>query len=141
MSISVNDSGIVVATARSERADAVDLVRGFMESLAQQDLAAASRGLAAGFRMVISGGHEFAALADFLAFSRKRYAAVRKHIDGIEACEAPVGVSVYLTGTMSGQWLDGTPFERVRFCDRFLVRDARILELHTWSDLAEFRPR
>jgi ketosteroid isomerase-like protein len=141
MNSTINDSGIVVAAGRTERASGVGLVRDFLDALTRRDLAAANASLGGGFRMHVPGGEVCRSLEDFAAFGRKRYAAVRKNIDGIEACDAPVGVAVYACGTMSGQWLDGTSFEGVRYCDRFLVRDGKILEMQEWNDLGEFRPR
>jgi ketosteroid isomerase-like protein len=137
----INDSGIVVAAGRAERAQAVDLVREFLAALAHHDLPLAGRSLGSGFRMQVSGGHVFRTLEEFVAWSAQRNGSVRKGVDSIEACEAPVGVAVYAYGTMSGHWRDGQPFEGVRYCDRFLVRDGHIHELQVWSDMGEFRPR
>ena len=70
------------------------------------------------------------------AFSAARNGPVRKHIDGLEACEAPVGLSVYASGTMSGHWLDGSAFQGVRFCDRLVLRDGLIAEMQVRRDPA-----
>jgi hypothetical protein len=86
-----------------------------------------------------SRGHRFSSLADFIAFGTTRYRDLRKQCDSFEACEAAGGFAVFVRGEMSGSWLDGTPFSRVRWCDRFLVQSGRIVDLETWSDLAETR--
>ncbi len=141
MNVNINDSGIVIGAGRTERAIAIDVVREFIDALSRRDLEAARAYLAPSFTMTVSGNHRFRTLAEFAAFSAARNGPVRKQIDGLEACEAPVGLSVYASGTMSGHWLDGSAFQGVRFCDRFVLRDGLIAEMQVWSDLADFRPR
>ncbi len=141
MSNAISDSGIVVATGRTERAVAVDLVREFIDALSRRDLASARARLAMGFEMTLSGNHSFRTLEDFVAFSRTRNGATHKAVQVIEACEAANGTAVYARGVMSGEWLDGQRFADVRFIDRFMVVEGRIAEMDVWSDMAEFRPR
>lgn len=141
MSLGISDSGIVIGAGRTERAIALDVVRDFLDALGRRDLEAARTVLGPGFVMTVSGNHQFRRLEDFTAFSAARNGPVRKSIDGLEASEAPTGIAVYAMGTMSGTWLDGTPFQGIRYCDRFVLRDGRIVEMQVWSDMAEFRPR
>ena len=135
MNVNINDSGIVIGGGRTERAIAIDVVREFLDALSRRDLEAARAYLAPSFTMTVSGNHRFRTLAEFAAFSAARNGPVRKYIDGLEACEAPVGLSVYASGTMSGHWLDGSglpgravlrPLRAARRADR---RDAG-LERH-----------
>lgn len=135
----LGDGRIVVGTARSERGDAIDLVRRWFDATADRDVAAAAALMAQGPRIVVSGGHRFSALEDFIVWGSTRYAELRKQCDSFEACEAAGGFAVYVRGEMSGRWADGTVFSRVRWCDRFLVQAGRIVDLDTWSDLAESR--
>ena len=44
---------------------------------------------------------------------------------------------VYNTGTLYGEWPDGTPFEGNRYVDRFVVRDGMIVQMDVWNDSAE----
>lgn len=136
---SLGEGRIVVGTARGERGDAIDLVRHWFEASDARDVAAVERLMAPGVRITISGGHRFAAFAEFVAYAGTRYRELRKQCDSFEACEAAGGYAVFVRGEMSGAWADGTPFSRVRWCDRFLVQGGRIVELDTWSDLAETR--
>ena len=46
-------------------------------------------------------------------------------------------VAVYVTGTLHGERPDGTPFEGIRFIDRFEVKAGKILKQDVWNDLAE----
>jgi ketosteroid isomerase-like protein len=141
MNVNINDSGIVIGAGRTERAIAIDVVREFTDALGRRDLEAARAYLAPDFTMSVPGNHRFRTLAEYAAFSAGRNGPLRLQIDGLEACEAPVGLAVYASGTMSGQWLDGSAFHGVRFCDRFVLRNGLIVEMQVWNDLAEFRPR
>lgn len=137
--MSLGDSGIVIGTARSERAEAIDLVRRWFDHLAARDVTAAAALMASPPNLVISGGHRFDSLEAFVAFVSSRYGAVRKHQDSVEACEAPGGFAIYARGDLSGEWSDGRAFSGVRWCDRLLVQSGRITDVQTWSDLAEVR--
>lgn len=141
MGLGISDSGIVIGAGRTERAIAIDVVREFIDALSRRDLAAAQAYLASGFVMTVAGNRQFRRLEDFAAWSAGRHGPVRKSIDGLEASEAPTGISVYVTGTMAGAWLDATPFQGVRFCDRLVLRNGLLVEMQVWNDLAELRPR
>lgn len=139
MTLNLGDGRIVVGTARTERADAIDLARNWLDAVWRRDLGAASAMMAPGARVTISGGHQFATLEAFAAFAAGRYRDFRKQADAFEACEAAGGLAVYVRGTLSGAFVDGQPFTAVRWCDRFLVAQGRITDIETWSDLAEAR--
>ncbi len=44
---------------------------------------------------------------------------------------------VFCRGTLSGEWLDGSSFEGVRFVDRFELINRMIARQDVWNDLAE----
>jgi len=135
----LGEGRIVVGSARGERGDAIDLVRRWFDAMAAGDLDAASKLMAPGQRISISGGHRFSNLTEFSDFAASRYREVRKQCDSFEACEAAGGFAIYVRGEMSGSWADGKNFSRIRWCDRFLVQAGSIIELDTFSDLAESR--
>jgi hypothetical protein len=141
MNATISDSGIVVAAGRGERTLAVGLVRDFMAAMARRDMVAMRACLGSGLRIQATGGVVLHSIEEFAAFGSSLCNEMRKDIESFEACEAPVGVAVYVYGTMSGRWTDGSPFAGVRFCDRLLVRDQQIVDLQVWSDMGEFRPR
>jgi ketosteroid isomerase-like protein len=141
MSIPVGEGGIVVGAARSVHAEAIDIARDFLDALDRRDLAAATALLAPQFSMRVTGGHRFAALADFAAYAASRYASFRKSGRQFDACDAALGVVVYAHGSMSGEWREGGSFQDVRWVDRFVIQGARITELQTLSEIGEFRPR
>lgn len=127
-------------------AESIALVQTFMHHLAARDLAAASALLAAGFTLTTTGGLVFRELGDFVALSRGRNRAVRKHDTGLDACflsedEHGPQVAVYVFGTLSGEWLDGTSFRDVRYLDRFVVLQGKIAVMDIYSDMAEHRAR
>ena len=41
------------------------------------------------------------------------------------------------TGTLYGEWPDGTRFEGNRYVDRFVVRGGKIVQMDVWNDSAE----
>jgi hypothetical protein len=46
--------------------------------------------------------------------------------------------TVYQTGTLYGEWLDGTPFEGNRYVDRYVVSHGKIVKMEVWNDSAEW---
>ena len=46
--------------------------------------------------------------------------------------------TVYQTGHLYGEWLDGTPFEGNRYVDRYVVRRGKIVKMEVWNDSAEW---
>jgi hypothetical protein len=80
-----------------------------------RDLEGAASQLAPGFRLVFPGGSEVERLEDLVAWSRERYRWERKTFDRIEAA----GPAVWVSGTLSGEWLDGRSFAGIRCLDRF----------------------
>jgi hypothetical protein len=141
MSSPVDAAGIVVATARGPRAQAIDVAREFMDAMERGDFVAAGELRGPGFVLRAPGGLQCRELAEFAAFGRGRYLELRKTDRQFDATESAHGIVVYVHGAMAGRWLDGTGFQGLRYVDRFLIRDGRILELSVLNELAEFMPR
>lgn len=117
------------------------IVESFLRALETRDPAAAAF-VAPGARIVFPGGHEFRSLEKLAAWAFTRYRSVRKTLERIE--ELPVradGVTtVYVYGTLAGEWLDGSPFAGIRFIDRFEIDgDGLIVDQKVWNDLGEAR--
>ena len=88
--------------------------------------------------MLFPGAARFTRFEDLIAWGAARYARIAKKIDRVEEAPGPDGaVAVYVSGTLYGECPDGTPFEGVRFIDRFEVRGGRIAAQEVWNDLAE----
>ena len=117
------------------------IVEAFLRALERRDPDAAAF-LAPGARIVFPGGREFQSLQSLAEWASTRYRWVRKKLERVE--ELPVhgdGVTtVYVYGTLEGEWLDGRPFSGIRFIDRFEIdEDGRIVDQKVWNDLGEAR--
>ena len=123
------------AMQRQMLGDAGKLVWDFLTLLAELRFAEANGCLAPGARMLFPGGHEF---FDCTALPRRAlgiYRWVTKRFERIDEFAATDEVIVYNYGTLRGAWLDGQPFDGVRYIDRFVVRDGRITDQQVWNDL------
>ncbi len=118
-----------------------DLARGFLDAMEARDLATAKTFLAESFSMAFPNSPVFHSLEELVDWSAGRYQSVRKNYEGTDECLGPTGVTVYCHGTLSGAWPDGTPFEGIRFIDRFTVVDGKLTDHRVWNDMAEVRPR
>ena len=108
-------------------------VRGYLQAMERRDLAAARAFLAPGFFMIFPGERRFETLEELVAWARGRYRSARKSYTRFDTA----GEAVYCFGTLSGEWLDGTPYAGIRFIDRFTVREGKLVDQNVWNDLAE----
>jgi SnoaL-like domain len=109
----------------------------FLDALGRRDLDAATALTGEGFTMTFPGPARFTEFQELLDWGAPRYRRIAKTIERVE--EAPLGprVAVYVSGTLSGEWPDGTPFTSIRFIDRFEVEKGLIRTQEVWNDLAE----
>ena len=119
--------------------DPCRIVTDFLAAMEARDLARAEAALGDGFTMVFPGTGEMHALQELIDWARDRYRFVRKTYSGMEACRAGGVTAVYARGTLSGEWPDGTPFDGIRFIDRFEIAGDRIIRQDVWNDIAEVR--
>lgn len=120
---------------------AEETVRGFLGAMEARDLSAAKAFLADGFRMTFPGDNTFDELAEYVAWAAPRYQAVTKTIERFDTAPSLDGTVVYCYGTLRGAWPDGTPFEGVRFVDRFTLRAGKLVDQRVWNDLGEMKSR
>jgi len=114
--------------------DPADHCLAFLRVMEDRDLDRARTFVAPGFQMVFPGGRRLDDLSDLLRWAGTRYRWVKKRFDKID--RGP-GV-VFVSGTLYGEWPDGTPFEGIRFIDRFAIApDGRIATQDVWNDLGE----
>ncbi|WP_119168708.1 tautomerase family protein [Algihabitans albus] len=111
-------------------------VRAFLTALEARDLDAAERQISDDFVMVFPGSPEMTRLSDLIAWAGDRYRFVRKTFQTFDTCDHEDHSVVICHGHLSGEWPDGTPFEAIRFIDRFEVRDNRLARQDVWNDLA-----
>ncbi len=119
------------------------LVRDFLDTMEARDLDKAKSFLAEGFTMVFPGGGTMTTLEELIAWSKPRYQKVGKHYDRFDECpsgpDGDNGTVVYCYGTLHGVWLDGTPFDGIRFIDRFTVKGGKLADQMVWNDMGEYK--
>lgn len=121
------------------RPDAEALVRAYLAEMEARDLQAAQKRLAEGFTMTFPGGATFRRPAELVDWAASRYRRVGKVVERTESVLGGEHTVVWCFGTLFGVWPDGSPFEGIRFVDRFTVRDGLIVDQLVWNDLAELR--
>ncbi len=79
-------------------------------------------------------------LEELVEFSRPRYKFVGKTFERFEESWGDERTVVFCTGTLHGEWLDGSTFEGIRFVDRFEIADGLLQRQDVWNDLELHRP-
>ena len=123
--------------AEADRHRAIDLVKRFLVAMEARQLDEAQALTDPAFRMTFPGGAEFTSVQDLVRWAKRRYRSVRKTFTGFDVVSGRDQAVVYCRGSLAGQWLDGSPFQDVRFIDRFEIRQGRIVDQQVWNDLAE----
>ncbi len=121
--------------------DPVQIALDFLTALEARDIPMAEALLDSAFRMTFPGTEPMATIAELIDWARDRYRFVRKTITATEAFHKDSANVVYVTGTLSGEWPDGTPFEGIRFIDRFEIKGGKLVSQDVWNDIAEVRNR
>lgn len=124
----------------TENAVAISTVKRFLKTLEERDLEKAGRLLGAKFAMEFPGNHRFSSLQDLVAWAAGRYRHAHKAYARFDALADGEATIVYCFGTLSGEWLNGEAFRDIRFIDRFVLRDGKLVDQKVWNDLAEARP-
>lgn len=123
-----------------EASSAESLVRTFLAAMEARDLERASRLLADDFVMRFPGSAPMTRLAELVEWAGDRYRFVGKRIHAFDSCDKADHTVVVCHGELHGEWPDGTPFDGVRFIDRFEVRNGKLLRQEVWNDLALASP-
>ncbi|GAA5236013.1 nuclear transport factor 2 family protein [Verticiella sediminum] len=130
-------------TARTDLEQAQARVRRYLAALEARDVEAAQRHLAPDVRITGPGGRTWASAQELVANSAGRYRRIGKHITQVDCLRGDESgvIVVYCSGTLHGEWLDGTSFAGVRFIDRFECHAHGITRQDVWNDAAEHRLR
>jgi len=126
--------------ADDQATTATETVRQFLRLVEARDLDAAATFLGPDVEITFPGARVFTTLEQQVESSGGRFRHVRKNFerfDVVAASDADDPTVVYAFGTLSGEGLDGTTFEGVRFIDRFTLRAGKIVDQKVWNDLAE----
>ncbi len=128
----------IPAPARSDdTAAAAALVERFLVASMVPDPETAATFMAADVAITFTGGRKFSHPRDATAFNAMRYKWVKKKMERTDVAPGIGETVVYNTGTLYGEWPDGTPFEGNRYVDRFVVRGGKIVKMDVWNDSAE----
>lgn len=119
--------------------DPCDLIRAYLAAMEARDLDTAQAMLGEGFVMNFPGAQGMTTLQDLIEWSKPRYRFVKKTYDRFEAMQSGETTVVYSIGTLYGEWPDGSPFEGIRFIDRFELSGGKIVKQDVWNDIAEVR--
>ena len=128
-------AALVIPT--DETAEAADIVEKFLEASMVPDPETAARYIAADLAITFTGGRKYSHPRETAGFNAKRYRWVKKKMMRTDVVAASGETIVYNTGTLYGEWPDGTPFEGNRYVDRFVVRNGKIVQMDVWNDSAE----
>lgn len=117
--------------------DPAAIVCAYLDTMEARDLDGAKKFLADGFTMTFPGDARFTALEEVIAWAAPRYRRVEKKYDRYDVVPTDDGGIVYCFGTLFGEWPDGTPFDGIRFIDRFTVTNGKLSDQMVWNDVAE----
>lgn len=121
--------------------DPVQIVRAYLSAMEARDLRAAQAMLGDDFQMVFPATQPMTQLSELIEWSKGRYRFVKKIYDGFDAAHSGGVAVVYARGTLYGEWMDGTPFEGIRFIDRFEITGGKIVSQDVWNDMAEVQAK
>ncbi|WP_441252146.1 nuclear transport factor 2 family protein [Tardiphaga sp. 71_E8_N1_1] len=133
----MSQSPTALAPVTDETAQAADLVERFLVASMVPDPETAGTFMSADVAITFTGGRKFKHPRDATAFNAMRYKWVKKKMERTDVSPGNGETIVYNTGTLFGEWHDGTPFEGNRYVDRFVVRGGKIVKMDVWNDSAE----
>jgi hypothetical protein len=123
--------------ADDERDRLVAAVDTYLRLCEERKLDEAKEYLAPGAVLTFPGARRFTALPDMVADAQRQYRWVRKHRDHYDTFRNTDGDPVVVSrGTLDGENPDGAQFSGVRYQDRFVFRDDKIVDQQVWNDLA-----
>lgn len=117
-------------------ADPTALVHDFLMAMEQRELEQAQCFLDESFVMAFPGSGELTSLSQVVEWSKGRYRFVKKTLESTNVAYEMDKIVVFVSGTLYGEWPDGTSFEGIRFIDRFEICNDRLVRQDVWNDLA-----
>ena len=116
---------------------AAAIVQELLDATMAPDPEKAATFLAPNLEITFSGGVKFSHPKEIAEFNGNRYGWVKKRYGMYDVAETDDGTVVYSMGTLYGAWSDGEAFEGIRYIDRFLIREGKIMLWDVWNDTAE----
>ena len=126
-----------MTTSQDNTEKAADIVERFLVASMIPDPESAATFMSADVAITFTGGRTFRHPREATAFNALRYRWVKKKMERTDVAPGVGDTVVYNTGTLYGEWPDGTPFDGNRYVDRFVVRDGKIVRMDVWNDSAE----
>ena len=119
---------------------AAKIVEDYLRVLMIPDPQAARAYCAPEMEIRFTGNRAMRDPSECAAFNRGRYKWVKKAFGPTHVAEGGTEEEtvVYQTGTLYGEWPDGTKFEGNRYVDRYVVRRGKIVMMEVWNDSAEW---
>ena len=115
----------------------LEIVKNFLNALEDRNLSEAKKYLSPSPRMIFPGGIDIKDLNDLVEWSKKRYKYVKKSFGKFDAIHEGDTVTIYSLGTLDGIANDGKEIKNVRYVDRFVIEEDKIINIQVWNDLAE----
>lgn len=125
------------AAAPDATTEAAGIVERFLVASMVPDPETAATFMTPDVAITFTGGRTFKHPRETTAFNAMRYKWVKKKMERTDVSPGHGETVVYNTGTLYGEWHDGTPFEGNRYVDRFVVRGGKIVQMDVWNDSAE----
>lgn len=114
-----------------------EVVQKFLAHMEARELDQAQALLADDFKMIFPGPTYPNSLTQLVEWALTRYRFVRKTFMNIDTVQLNASHAVvYISGTLSGEWTNGTPFSGIRFIDRFELINLQIAHQSVWNDMA-----
>jgi hypothetical protein len=118
--------------------EAISVAQSFLQAIKRREMELAQSFLAPEFRIIVPGGITFRTLSEHVAWAKSHYSRVTTVYEYFDAAFTPQGIAVYCVGTLTGEYPDGTTFSSIRFIDRLVVCNGKLVELQIWNDMDTF---
>lgn len=128
--------GNAIPSTCYEEIDPVSLVHDYLIAMEERELDHAQTFLAEDFVMTFPSSGELRSLHQVITWAKDRYRFVKKKLDATNVAYEEDRIVVLVTGTLYGEWPDGTKFKDVRFIDRFEISNGLLTRQDVWNDLA-----
>jgi hypothetical protein len=119
---------------------AIEQIKNYLDAVENRDLVLAKSFLSNHFKLIFPGNNVFSTLEEVIDWAKLRYHWVKKDYDQFDPLMSDDNVIVvYCYGNLYGEWLDRSTFSKIKFIDRFTLKEDKLLDQMVWNDLAEYK--
>ena len=115
----------------------LEIVKSFLNAIENRDLIQAKKYLSPSSIMIFPGGKLIKDLDSLAEWSKTRYKFVKKTFSIFDEINEGNKSTIYSIGILDGIMNDGKEIKNVRYIDRFVIENAKIVNMQVWNDLAE----